>query len=125
MPRPQFRLRSLFILTALAAAAIALGLRAWEWMQDALTAEEILARVARTYAEAQSYRDTGLVRTVFISDDRPDRTVEKSFKTAFIRPDDFRFEYDEKEDDGRDYRYIIWRKGKEIQTWWDVTPGVE
>jgi len=59
------------------------------------------------------------VKTVFIRTDRK-RTVEKPFTTAFVRPDRFRFEYEYKE-----RRYILWRKGNDVQTWWDVTPGIK
>ena len=33
--------------------------------QDSLTAKQILERVADTYATCKSYRDTGLVKTLF------------------------------------------------------------
>ena len=84
-----------------------------------LTAKQIVGRMAEEYAKCKSYRDSGVVKTVFIMTDRK-RIVEKPFTTAFVRPDRFRFEYKDK---GR--RYIIWRKGNDIQTWWDVTPGIK
>jgi outer membrane lipoprotein-sorting protein len=90
---------------------------------DALKAQDVLARMAKVYAGCKSYRDTGAVKTVFV-DATGNRTVEKPFKTAFVRPDRFRFEYTAKQG-GREDRYIVWRKGKEVQTWWDITPGVE
>ncbi len=92
--------------------------------QNALTARQILRRMARTYAECKSYRDSGVVKTIFIQADGK-RTVEKPFTTAFVRPDRFRFEYKQKKNNNRTYRYIVWRKGKEVQTWWDVTPGIQ
>jgi len=60
-----------------------------------------------------------VVKTLFVQD-TGNRTVEKPFKTAFVRPGQFRFEYQ----DGTD-RHIIWSKGKDVQTWWDVQPGIQ
>ena len=92
--------------------------------QDALTAKEVLERVAKTYASCKTYRDSGVVRILFIVA-VGNFTEEKSFSTGFVRPDRFRFEYKEKKRGNREYRYIVWRKGKEVQTWWDVTPGIK
>ncbi len=87
--------------------------------QDAPTAKQLLDRTSKTYANCKTYRDSGVVTTLFVQD-TGNRTVEKPFKTAFVRPDQFRFEYK----DGTS-RYIIWSKGKELRTWWDVKPGIE
>jgi outer membrane lipoprotein-sorting protein len=91
---------------------------------EAFKAEDVLGRMAKAYAACKSYQDSGNVKTVFVWADR-NRTVEKPFTTAFVRPDRFRFEYKEKEGGGPERRHIVWRKGKEVQTWWDVQPGVE
>jgi outer membrane lipoprotein-sorting protein len=87
--------------------------------QDAITAKQVLDRMSKTYADCKTYRDSGVVKTLFVQD-TGNRTVEKPFKTAFVRPDQFRFEYKEET-----RRYIIWSKGKEVQTWWDVKPGIQ
>jgi hypothetical protein len=50
---------------------------------------------------------------------------EKPFKTAFVRPDRFRFEYTETAPDGLRKRYIVWRSGSRVQSWWDIAPGIE
>ncbi len=92
--------------------------------QDSLTASQILQRMAKTYASCKSYRDSGVVRTVFI-EALGKRTVEKPFTTAFVRPDRFRFEYKENKGEIRPYCYIVWRRGTEVRTWWDVRPGIE
>jgi outer membrane lipoprotein-sorting protein len=127
----------IWVLSSVLAASFSSTGTADEPKQDVLTAKQILERMAKTYAELKSYRDSGLVKTVFIWTGGK-RTVEKPFTTAFVRPDHFRFEfkgrtgvnqecfeYEEKEGDNQEYRYIVWRKGKEVQTWWDVTPGIE
>lgn len=71
--------------------------------QEALTPKQILARMAKAYSECKSYSDTGLVKTVYISDNGRKRIVEKPFTTAFIRPDRFRFEYKEQKGDQNEY----------------------
>ena len=59
------------------------------------------------------------------------RTTERPFATAFVRPDQFRFEFNDRDSVVKDpqgdrlSRYIIWSDGKEVQTWWDVKPGIE
>ena len=104
-------------------AALVATARADEPKPQSLQAVEVLERMAKAYAGCKSYRDSGAVKTVFI-EATGNRTVEKPFTTAFVRPDRFRFEYKE-EAGGQERRYIVWRKGKEVQTWWDVKPGVE
>jgi outer membrane lipoprotein-sorting protein len=106
----------------LVAVVIGLPVRADEPESDALKAQDVLDRMAEVYAGCESYRDTGVVKTVFVLA-AGNQTVEKPFKTAFVRPDRFRFEYTAQRG-GRQDRYIVWREGKEVQTWWDVKPGV-
>jgi len=111
------------------ACILLVGSAAWvavadEPRQDALTAQQVLERMAKAYANCKSYRDSGVVKTVFI-EANGQRTVEKPFTTAFVRPDRFRFEYKERSPDGRESRYLVWRQGKDVQTWWDVTPGIK
>jgi len=108
----------------LIAAAVVLPVSADEPKPQALKAQDVLDRMAKAYAGCKSYHDSGVVKTVFVQADG-NRTVEKPFTTAFVRPDRFRFEYKEKDGGGPERRYIVWRKGKEVQTWWDVKPGVE
>jgi hypothetical protein len=90
---------------------------------ESLTAVQILDRVSKAYAHCRTYRDSGFVQIVFI---RPDRkwSEKKVFSTAFDRPDRFRFEYKEKQGED-ELRYLVWRHGKDVRTWWDVKPGVE
>jgi outer membrane lipoprotein-sorting protein len=91
---------------------------------DAINAAEVLDRMAKAYAGCKSYHDSGVVKTVYIRANG-NQTVEKPFTTAFVRPDRFRFEYNEMEGGRPEHRYLVWRKGKEVATWWDVRPGVE
>ena len=91
-----------------------------ELKQDAFTPKQVLDHMSKTYADCKTYRDSGVVRTLFVQDTGTRTVVEKPFKTAFVRPDQFRFEY--KDDTSR---YIIWSKRKDVQTWWDVQPGIQ
>ena len=100
-----------------------------ELKQDSLTAKQILDRMAQTYAGCKSYHDSGIVKSVIIMADG-NVTIERPFTTAFVRPDRFRFEYESRfeiEEVGfnRKHRHIVWCKGKEVQTWWSIKPGIE
>ena len=60
-----------------------------------LSAKQIVERMAKAYTDCKSYRDSGIVKTLFV-EKSGNRTVEKPFTTAFVRHDRFRFEYKEK-----------------------------
>lgn len=92
--------------------------------QPGPSARQILDRMAKTYSHCASYSDSGCATTVFFEGGRK-RTVLKPFATAFIRPDRFRFEYYEKVNDDKRGRYIVWARGKDVRTWWEIRPGVE
>ncbi|MFM1897316.1 MAG: hypothetical protein RLZZ385_2390 [Pseudomonadota bacterium] len=94
-----------------------------------LGAQDILAAVARTYAEAQTYVDEGRLeeavqtRGMTITTDRP-------FSIAFVRPDKFRFQFTDPNgirlDSGRTSNIsIVWRDGDDVQSWWDLNAGVQ
>lgn len=113
------------IACCLITAAAVLPVSADEPKPQALKAQDVLDRMAKAYAGCNSYHDSGVVTTVFVQVTGNRTVEEKPFTTAFVRPDRLRFEYKENESDGQERRYIVWRKGKEVQTWWDVKPGVE
>jgi len=77
--------------------------------------QQLLALMAQTYQTSRSYRDTG-VATIAL----PFGTEERPFRTAFVRPDKFRFEFAD-----RGKRYILWRSGSQVRTWWDLDRGVQ
>jgi len=93
---------------------------------DKPSAREIISRMEETYRTCRSYSDTGLVKTVFISE-HGNRIEKKPFTTAFVRSDRFRFEYRSKHPfpGAKELRHIIWSDGDEVRTWWDVRPGVK
>ncbi len=82
------------------------------------SASEILDRMAKVYSNCKSYRDSGVVKTLFITR-KSKWTNEKPFTTAFVRPNQFRFEFKQGPSDKAD-RYIIWSNGKDVRTWWDL-----
>lgn len=110
----------------------------WTTHTNEAHARMIVARMARAYANCQSYRDTGVVESRYV-EKTGRRTVEQPFSTAFVRPDHFRFEYSSNEGGQKPYRYIIcsqpkdsptwwdwiWSNTNDVQTWWDVQPGIK
>ena len=90
-----------------------------------MSSEEILAAMADRYGGCHSYRDCGKVVTRFIGQSRPYSRI-KPFKTAFVRPGQFRFEFRSRHGDAEEDwdRYIIWARGSEVLTRWDVRPGI-
>jgi hypothetical protein len=94
----------------------------------ALPASKLLAQVRRAYGSCRSYKDTGLVTTVFIHDmpSRRRHTDKKPFATAFVRPERFRFEYAETEsefEDELEHILILWN-GEGLRSWWTIQPGI-
>jgi hypothetical protein len=90
---------------------------------DGLTAEQILQRVKDTYANCKTYRDKGLVKIRFIVG-KGGWTQERPFATAFVRPERFRYEFTDKQVLLKT-RYIVYRNGKDVRTWWELTKEVE
>ena len=118
-------MRRVFTLAAgfLIVVSTELPARADEPRPDTLKAQDVLDRLAKVNAGCNTYRDTGVVKTVFV-EATGSWAVEKPFTTAFVRPDRFRFQYAETRG-GLDHRFIVWRKGDEIRAWWTVKPGFE
>lgn len=88
------------------------------------TVEWIFQRMAQVYADCTTYSDSGVVKIIFFQADG-ERTSERPFTTAFVRPDSFRFEYTEQTFYGGEHRYIIWREGASVKSWWSIRPGIE
>jgi len=105
--------------------AEAIADQAKENQKTVLKPEDILAKMAKAYATCKSYQDTGTVKTVFIQT-TGERIIEKPFTTAFVRPDQFRFEYKKKVDSYLKEKpcYIVWRKGSEVLTWFNARSDV-
>jgi hypothetical protein len=90
---------------------------------------ELVARVRATYADCAAYQDTGAVTTVFIRD-RPKQlqnTVKKPFRTAFMRPDRFFYEFteaSERRNAAEQRMTVLWNEHG-VRSSWTVRPGVE
>ncbi len=114
------------ILALTLAGAVFTGAAADKESTDGLTAQQILQKMATTYATCKSYRDSGVVTNDFgphaAGDHFPRHVDVKPFRTAFVRPGQFRFEYD---DSDPEKPYIVWAKAGEVRTWWYIKPGVE
>jgi outer membrane lipoprotein-sorting protein len=114
------------VLTPTLVFVVFTGIAADKESTDELTAQQILDKMAITYATCQSYRDSGVVTNDFgphsAGEHFPRHIDVKPFRTAFVRPDQFRFEYD---DATLERPYIVWAKGSEVRTWWYIKPGVE
>jgi hypothetical protein len=89
-----------------------------------LAAAEILARMAKTYANCVTYQDSGCVTTVFVHA-QSERTDKRPFSTAFVRPARFRFDFKSTHDGSNWHRYIVWADGANVRTWWEIRPEVE
>jgi len=87
-------------------------------------ARQILDKMAHAYSSCKSYKDEGVVTTVFFDSNGRKRTTKKPFTTAFVRPGRFRFEFKERRGEEEWDRYIVWRDGKSVRTWWSVRPGI-
>lgn len=94
--------------------------------QDAasLTDVQIVERANRAYARCDSYRDSGIVVTTFVSEERQ-WTAEKPFSTAFVRPDRFRFEFKDLSLGDPPPAYIIWAAGGVVRMWRGIQPEVQ
>jgi len=80
-----------------------------------------MTEVAKAYASCSSYRDTGVAVTLLGS-----MTMTTAFKTAFVRPDRFRFEYHQRPSrllPGS--RMIVWKERADVRVWWTVGGKVE
>lgn len=96
-------------------------------MPPDLDLPNLLSRVATRYASARSYRDTGEHTTVFIDGPKPwqRRTTRKPFRTAFVRPDRFFFEYADATigPDSEWQRGYAWQASESSQAWTWSTIG--
>lgn len=85
--------------------------------------DDILARVLAAYANCRSYRDEGVVTTVFYSPRK--RTDRHPFSTRFVRPDGFCFEFRDRAGEDEWDQYAIWLEAGVSRSWWSVDPDGE
>lgn len=75
----------------------------------------MIEETAVVYKNCKSYQDEGEVVTVYIKSNGK-RIDRQPFKTAFFRPDRFRFEF--REPDREPGQYIVWANKADVRTWW-------
>jgi len=88
-----------------------------------LAPETILLKMARVYRNCRSYRDSGEVRTTLLTGDGRAGS-DRPFRTAFVRPDRFRFQFTDPGLGERSSAYIVWTDGTDVRSWWDAKPGI-
>jgi peroxiredoxin/outer membrane lipoprotein-sorting protein len=84
-------------------------------------ASDVLARVATTYRGLRAYADHGTI-TDRISTANGTREYTSTFRTAFVRPNKLRFEYDNLGSTDRDY--VIWTADGRARTYWYLKPSL-
>jgi hypothetical protein len=77
---------------------------------------QVLLHLARRYRECSSYEDVGRVTTTY-SGPGVSFTRVKRFTTAFVRPDRFRFEFQDVEGPGPQLHYVIWTESGRTHLW--------
>jgi hypothetical protein len=85
--------------------------------------ESLLAEVSNRYASCLSYRDEGEVTTTFWSPEV--RVRRRPFRTRFIRPDRFYFEFRERRGEDHWDRYAVWLDKGRAQTFWSKLRDIE
>jgi hypothetical protein len=84
-----------------------------------MDAERVLKQMAAVYADCRSYRDSGCVRSRFLGNPGlPAFETDKPFRTHFVRPNRFRFEFS-RTDPGQTEagRCVLWTAGGTVSTW--------
>jgi hypothetical protein len=84
--------------------------RAEDIGNGSFTAAQLLDRMSSAYAKYKTYQDSGTVKTTFF-ETLGNRVAEADFMTTFVRPDRFRFEFSEKNTNGRLTRYTVSQNG--------------
>ncbi len=96
---------------------------------DPLGADAILERVRRVYGTCFSCQDTGEVEFVMSTGPRPCKrvTLRKLFRTAFVRPDRFRFEFREMiaGPESEWLRCVILSDGSSFRSWMATDRALE
>lgn len=84
--------------------------RAVDCQTEGLTAQAIVAKMGAQYAQASSYQDTGVV----MEGDSKEPIL--NFKTHFVRPQLFRFEWTKRNAPER--VYVIWNDGQQAYSYY-------
>jgi len=84
-------------------------------------AADVLAQMTATYRGLHAYADRGSI-TDRVSNATGTHTSSSTFRTAFVRPGQMRFEYDNLGDAER--AYVIWTADGRARTFWYLKPGL-
>lgn len=88
--------------------------------QPELSAHQVIEKMGEVYRKCSSYQDSGTVQKIPVKSSNK-QMVRKTFKTYFVRPDLFRFEWREKIPPKQEMSlYVVWCKGKETYTYWEI-----
>lgn len=88
---------------------------------QAIEAGDILRRTAHAYRTSESYLDSGMAETVYVTQ-RGERVGETRFRTAYIAPAKFRFESNMNDFGSIEVGYIAWMDESGVETWFSVDP---
>lgn len=88
-------------------------------------AEQLLLDAREVYATCSSYRDEGQVESLIVHPDWGPRTTVRPFETAFVRETGaFRFEFRDRSNAEEGKKYVVWRDGGDVKSWWTIQPEV-
>jgi hypothetical protein len=77
-----------------------------------------ITRVKTLYASCKSYIDRGQMTSILPQEEGDPIINYQTFSTVFVRPDKFRFEFRDRYPEGQFGRYVVWREGDLVKTWW-------
>lgn len=121
---PWGRRAAILVIGGLALASAATAQQAAPGGDEAaLTPVQITLAMEKAYAGCSSYRDSGVVKTVSVTDGGR-FGGEQPFRTAFVRPGRLRFEFTDRGLGERSSRLVVWVSDGDVLTWWDPKPGV-
>ena len=82
---------------------------------------DVLARMTATYRDLHAYADRGTI-TDRVANASGTHTFSSTFRTAFVRPGQLRFEYDNLGDAER--AYVVWTADGRARTFWYLKPSL-
>ena len=88
-----------------------------------LNAQQVLERSTAVYRAAETYVDTGVVETVYITGTN-ERIGTTRFKTAYVAPRDFRFESRMNDFGGPDVVFAIGQNAAGVEAWFSSQPSL-
>ena len=88
---------------------------------ESLDARHILKRTSQIYRASKTYVDSGAVETVYITPSSK-RTGETRFTTAYVAPDDFRFESTMNDFGTIEANFVVGQDGNGVNVWFSVEP---